>query len=121
MRSRTFLAVAFACVFAAKGALAHAFLDHSVPGVGSTVSASPGAIELTFTQEIVPAFSGAQVASVEGAAVATGKATVDPGNPHVLRLGLGHALKPGVYVVSWHVVSVDTHRTTGTYKFTVAP
>ncbi|MGH6674956.1 MAG: copper resistance protein CopC [Xanthobacteraceae bacterium] len=34
---------------------------------------------------------------------------------------LGRALKPGIYIVSWHVVSVDTHHTQGTYKFTVAP
>jgi len=34
---------------------------------------------------------------------------------------LAHPLKPGTYLVSWHVVSVDTHRTSGTYKFTVTP
>ena len=39
----------------------------------------------------------------------------------VLHVPLGQKLKAGVYVVSWHVVSVDTHKTSGSYKFTVAP
>jgi methionine-rich copper-binding protein CopC len=103
----------------ATGALAHAFLDHASPGVGSTVSGSPGEIQISFTQDIVPAFSGISVASAEGGAVPTGKASVGPAN--VLHVSLGRALKPGIYVVNWHVTSVDTHKTGGSYKFTVAP
>jgi methionine-rich copper-binding protein CopC len=118
---RTVILAAVACIVAATAAHAHAFLDHAVPAVGSTVAGSPGELELTFTQNIVPAFSGAEIASAEGGAVPAGKPTVDSGNPNVLRVWLGHALKPGVYIVSWHVVSVDTHRTSGSYKFTVAP
>jgi copper resistance protein C len=102
-------------------AWAHAFLDHAVPAVGANVSGSPSELELSFTQNIVPAFSGAEIASAEGGSVPAGKATFDSVNPNVIHLRLGHALKPGVYVVNWHVVSVDTHRSTGSYKFTVAP
>lgn len=40
---------------------------------------------------------------------------------NTLTARIGHALKPGVYVVSWHVVSVDTHHTQGSFKFTVTP
>ena len=29
-------------------------------------------------------------------------------------------LTPGTYTVNWHVTSVDTHKTEGNYKFTVA-
>jgi methionine-rich copper-binding protein CopC len=118
---RTVLLAAFACVLAATAAFAHAFLDHAVPAVGSTVTGSPGELEISFTQNIVPAFSGAEIATAEGGAIVAGKPTVDPSNPNVLHVRLGHALKPGVYIVSWHVVSVDTHRTSGSYKFTVAP
>ncbi len=107
-----------ACAFTATAALAHAFLDHAVPSVGSTVSAAPHELELSFTENIVPAFSGVTISSAEGGPVATGKPTA---SANVLRVPLGHALKPGVYVVHWHVVSVDTHHTSGSYKFTVAP
>ena len=37
--------------------------------------------------------------------------------PNVLTVRLGHSLRPGAYVVSWHVLSVDTHHTSGTYRF----
>ena len=109
---------AAACAFATT-AFAHAFLDHAIPAVGSTASGSPRELELSFTQDIVPAFSGASVTSAEGGAVPTGKATVS--RPNTLHVTLGRALKPGVYVVNWHVVSVDTHRTSGSFRFTVAP
>ena len=118
---RTLVLAALACAFAATGALAHAFLDHAVPGVGATVQSAPSEIELSFTQEITPAFSGASVAAAEGGAVPTGKATVNAASPNILHVPLGQKLKPGVYVVNWHVVSIDTHRSTGSYKFTVAP
>jgi methionine-rich copper-binding protein CopC len=118
---RICMLTAAACAFSATSALAHAFLDHASPAVGSTASGSPRELELSFTQDIVPAFSGVSVASAEGGAVPTGKATVAGSRPNTLHVSLGRALKPGVYVVSWHVVSVDTHRTSGSFKFTVAP
>jgi methionine-rich copper-binding protein CopC len=31
------------------------------------------------------------------------------------------ALAPGHYQVSWHAVSVDTHRTEGTFSFDIQP
>ncbi len=115
------VAAAFACVLAATAAYAHAFLDRAVPGVGATVNGSPSELQLSFSQNIVPAFSGVRLAAAEGGQIPTGKATLDPGSPNVLRVRLGQVLKPGTYVVSWHVVSVDTHPTSGTYRFTVAP
>jgi copper resistance protein C len=118
---RTLLLAAFVGTCAATAAWAHAFLDHSVPAVGATVSGSPGELELSFTQNIVPAFSGADIALAAGGAVPAGKPTFESGSPNVMHVRLGHPLKPGVYVVSWHVVSVDTHRSSGSYKFTVAP
>ena len=58
---------ALACVFAATAAFAHAFLDHAVPAVGATVSGSPSELQLSFTQNLVPAFSGVSLASAGGA------------------------------------------------------
>jgi methionine-rich copper-binding protein CopC len=115
------LIAALACSFAATAAFAHAFLDRAVPAVGGTVQGSPSELTLSFTQNIVAAFSGVQIATAEGQAVPAGKANVDPGQPNMLHVRLGRPLKPGTYVVSWHVVSVDTHPTSGTYKFTVGP
>jgi len=113
------IAACFASVLAGTQAFAHAFLNHAEPGVGTTVSTSPSELQLTFTEDIVAAFSGVRVATASGAPVPTGKAAVCPAN--TLHVRLARALKPGTYVVSWHVVSVDTHHTQGSYKFTIAP
>jgi len=60
------------------GTLAHAFLDHAVPPVGGTVSASPPEIRLYFSEAIEPRFSGIELTSIDGRPVKTGPSTVDP-------------------------------------------
>jgi methionine-rich copper-binding protein CopC len=101
-------------------ALSHAFLSEAVPLVGGTVPAPPKEIRLTFTEAIEPSFSGIDLTTGDGRAIATGPAVVDPGNDRQLVLALP-TLVPGRYRVRWHVVSVDTHRTEGEYSFTVGP
>ncbi|MBV8494998.1 MAG: copper resistance protein CopC [Alphaproteobacteria bacterium] len=97
---------------------AHAFLDHASPAVGSTVPAAPGAISLSFTQDLEPAFSSVSVTNEAGQRVDLGNAQVPPSAPAELRVGL-RPLPPGTYTVSWRVVSVDTHPTEGRFQFTV--
>jgi copper resistance protein C len=118
---RLLLLAAFACALAATSAFAHAFLDRATPGVGATVNTAPSELTLSFTQNVVIAFSGVSIAAAGGGPIPAGKAVLDPASPNTLHVKLGHALKPGTYVVSWHVVSVDTHPTSGTYQFTVVP
>ena len=96
-------------------ARAHAFLDHASPLVGSTVSAAPHEVVLTYTQNLEAAFSTAQVTDAGGASVDQGKAAVS-GN--TMTIGL-KARGPGSYKVHWHVLSVDTHSTEGAFTFHV--
>ncbi|MGO9135238.1 MAG: copper homeostasis periplasmic binding protein CopC [Methylovirgula sp.] len=112
------IAALFTCGLMA-AAQAHAFLDHAVPGVGTSVQGAPSELELKFTEDLVLAFSGVSLKAEGGQAIAVGKPSLGPAN--TLHVRLAHPLKPGTYLVSWHVVSVDTHRTSGTYKFTVTP
>lgn len=97
---------------------AHAFLDHAVPAVGSTVAAAPKQVQLFFTQDLEPAFTGATLANASGQPIATGPAVFDPQNKTEMVLNLP-ALAPGHYKVSWHALSVDTHRTEGSFSFDV--
>jgi len=101
-------------------AAAHAFLDHAAPAVGSTVSAAPRQIQLFFTQELEPAFTGASLAGADGEPIATGPAVIDRQNKAALVLRLP-PLAPGHYKVSWHALSVDTHRTEGSFGFDIRP
>jgi methionine-rich copper-binding protein CopC len=104
----------------ASAASAHAFLDHAMPPVGATLAASPPILRLFFTEQIEPLFSGAEVATAAGSPIKIGPTVVDPANPAALLVPLPR-LAPGRYRVSWHVVSVDTHRTEGSYEFTIQP
>jgi methionine-rich copper-binding protein CopC len=116
---KPFIIAILASSLAATAAFAHAFLDHASPGVGMTVSGSPSELTLSFTQGVVVAFSSLTVSGT-GGAVPASKPVNDPSNQQIIHVRLGHALKPGSYTVTWHVLSVDTHRTEGSYHFTVS-
>ena len=103
---------------AAPSARAHAFLDHASPAVGSSVQAGPAIVTLWFTQDLEPAFSDVTVTNEAGQRVDLGNAHIAQGSPAQLQIGL-KPLQPGTYTVSWHVVSVDTHPTQGTFTFEV--
>jgi len=116
---KPFIIAVLASSLAATAAYAHAFLDHASPGVGATVSGSPSVLTLSFTQGVVVAFSSVTI-SGDGGAVPASKPVNDPSNQQIIHVRLGHPLRPGTYTVSWHVLSVDTHRTAGSYRFTVS-
>jgi methionine-rich copper-binding protein CopC len=102
-------------LFGTVAARAHAFLDHASPLVGSTVPSSPSDLTLTFTQKLEAAFSSVQVMDANGARVDQGKAQIS-GN--VMRVGL-KSLAAGSYRVRWQVLSVDAHKTEGSFTFRV--
>jgi len=98
---------------------AHAFLEHASPAVGSTVPAAPPELALNFTEAVEPLFSAVEILDPRGGRVDTGKPhTADDGRRLIIALP---KLGPGTYTVNWHVTSVDTHKTAGRFRFTVAP
>jgi methionine-rich copper-binding protein CopC len=101
-------------------ASAHAFLDHAEPRVGSTTGKAPSEVRIWFTQRLEPAFSKIQVFDAQGKEIDKRDTHVDPKEKNLLRVSLPE-LPAGTYKVSWRVVSVDTHRTQGDFKFTVEP
>lgn len=96
-------------------ASAHALLDHAEPRVGNKVATAPREVTLWFTQKLEPAFSTITVTDPAGQRVNTGKTRVNGDQMSVsLRSGAN-----GAYHVTWHVVSVDTHTTDGSFTFQV--
>ena len=111
---------ASAALFAPAAASAHAQLLKAVPGVGTTVSAAPS-IALAFSEPVEPGFCGVALSDAAGQAVPLGKPASAPSDKATLVVAVKARLAPGTYTVVWHAVSVDTHRTQGTFAFTVAP
>lgn len=107
-------------LFAPTLAHAHAQLRQAEPPVGGTIHGPPAQVELTFSEAVEPRFSTVTVADAAGAQVDKRDLHAMPGDAKHLAVSLG-ALQPGVYTVTWHATSVDTHKTEGTFSFTVAP
>jgi hypothetical protein len=99
-------------------AFAHAFLERASPAVGSQIAAAPSELSITFTEGIEPLFSTIEVRGAGGAAVPAGTPHIAADSNRVLRVTLPK-LPPGIYTVNWHVTSVDTHKTEGSYRFTI--
>ena len=112
---RIVLALAFAGLCGP--AAAHAFLEKANPAAGENLHRSPAKIELHFSEALEPAFSSVRVTSAAGADMAAGPVAA---RSNEMDLPL-KPLAPGRYRVSWHAVSVDTHRTEGRYNFLVLP
>lgn len=104
---------------AAVPAFAHALLRSADPAVGSSVAHAPKELKLTFSETLEPAFCRVVVTDAGGARVDAGTLQADPANARRLLVPL-KPLAPGVYTVTWHATSTDTHRTQGRFTFTVA-
>ena len=111
-------------------ALAHGTLTRTQPAANSTVATPPSEIRLWFNESIEHRFSRVTVHRATKDA-ATGELSpqdrVDEGlteGPRVTReltVKLPASLTPGLYLVQWKVLSVDSHRTTGKFTLTYNP
>ena len=115
MRRSSIIGTILLLLLATGDAYAHAMLDHAEPRVGNKVSAAPRAVTLWFTQKLEPAFSNITVTNSKGERVDVGKTRVS-GNQMSVSL---RAAGTGTYRVNWRVLSVDTHRTEGSFTFQV--
>jgi copper resistance protein C len=91
-------------------------LHHASPESGSTVSEPPHEVTLTFTDTLEAAFSSANITDSNGVRVDEGRSLV---NGNVIRIAL-KTLSPGSYRVHWRAISVDTHRSEGSFTFNVS-
>jgi methionine-rich copper-binding protein CopC len=107
--------LSFAVAMAAP-AFAHAHLSKSMPSPGTTVSGLSEVV-LTFSEPLEPAFSHIDVRDANGKSVEAGKSAV---KDNIMRVPLT-PLSAGTYTVNWRVLSVDTHKTQGSFTFKVQP
>jgi len=96
-----------------QAANAHALLQSAEPSVGGSVAGSPSTIVLQFSEGVEARYSHVSVTG-PGGAVAVSRPSNGGGKSTLVV-----QLKPGHYRVSWSVVSVDTHKTQGSFGFNV--
>ena len=88
--------------------------------MGAVVASAPKALTLRYTEDLEVPFCTVIVTNKTGQQVNMGKPQPVPGHPDELSVPVNITM-PGKYKVSWHALSVDTHKTQGDYSFTVAP
>jgi hypothetical protein len=97
---------------------AHPVVKSATPPDGAVLTSVPTEIRITFSEKLLPTFSGLEVKDQEGRVVARGKAVAGDDKTQLVAPVI-QLLKPGLYKVEWHAVSADTHRVKGQYSFTV--
>ena len=102
-----------------QAAEAHALLQSASPSVGGSVASSPSAIRLEFSEGVEARYSQVSVTGPGGTVPVSRPA--NGGAKSTLAVKVGQQLKAGRYRVQWSVVSVDTHRTQGSFSFEVRP
>ena len=111
--------VTLASLSAAHWAFAHAHLKSASPAPKSVLQTAPTEVAIDFTEELEPKFSSIVVKDSAGSEVDQGDVHVAPTDAKHLVVSL-KPLAPGTYTVTWHATSTDTHKTEGTYSFTLA-
>jgi copper transport protein len=96
-------------------ALAHALLVSADPAPGSLVTAPPAAVRLHFSEPVTVAGPGLTVLAPSGRRASRGAVRVSGAD---VSAGLSGA-EPGTYLVTWEVVSQDTHPSRGQFQFSV--
>lgn len=111
--------IALVSLFASSQAWAHAHLKVAEPADKASVS-SPTALTLNFSEGLNLPFSGVNLIGPDQHEVKLGEAALKDGGK-TLMATVPQALPAGAYTVQWHALSVDGHKTSGSYGFVVAP
>jgi len=124
-RTAAILALAFALfgigAALAPAAWAHAELESSDPAAGASVATAPAKVVLKFSEAVDVDAGSIRVFDEAGKRVAEGAAAVHaPGDRAQVLLPVP-PLKDGTYVVTWRVVSDDSHPVHGAFTFRIGP
>ena len=96
------------------GALGHAGLVASTPADGASLAAPPMSVELRFTEPVTPVAIRLFAGSAPAVSLSAPQTTSD-----VVQLALPPKLGEGLYVVSFRVISIDSHPVGGSIVFAV--
>ncbi|SEK82778.1 copper transport protein [Blastococcus sp. DSM 46786] len=97
-------------------AAAHATLVATTPGEGARVDTAPDEVTLQFTEGVSLGAGYARVLGADQQRVDAGNASVDGG---VVTIPLRGGLPDGGYLVTYRVISADSHPVSGAFSFAV--
>ncbi|NHC15884.1 copper resistance CopC/CopD family protein [Motilibacter deserti] len=100
-------------------ASAHARLESSAPAAGEGLASAPTEVVADFSEPVSLAPGGLRVIDGEGRSVTAGEPQVDPADATRIRVPLAGGLPDGTYLVSYRIVSADSHPITDGWSFTV--
>lgn len=98
---------------------AHAVLEGSDPRPDSVLATLPPSVTLTYDESVTLMPTSLQVFSPSGVRVDDGDVAHPGGKGDQVSVHLGHAAAQGTYLVSWRVISADSHPVSGAYTFSV--
>ena len=100
-------------------ALAHAELDRTTPAANAVLPDAPKVVDLHFSESVEVAFGSIQVLDTSGHRADLGDPFHPGGRGSVVDVRLRPGMHDGTYLVSWRVVSDDSHPVAGEYFFSV--
>lgn len=117
MHRRRLVLTAAALLGGGRAASAHARLRAAIPAPGAVLDTAPREVSIVFSEALEPLFSRIEVADIAGHRVEEGRAH-SGADAKALVVTL-KPLLPGDYRVAWWATSIDTHKTEGSFGFTL--
>ena len=104
---------------AAAVGLPHLKLTRAFPAADTTLTSSPDAVRLWFSESADLVATRISVAASNGVPVPVGKPARLPGRDMPITAAISTTLALGKYTVSWKTMSKDGHVVSGRYGFTL--
>lgn len=117
MTSKILAAVAALTLLAPATVFAHPRVASRAPEAGAKLKTSPKEVRVAFTEQLEISQCTAKIQGPDGKPVAIGELATDQGRATLI-IPLKATLKPGLYTVSWEIVT-EEHDVPGQYRFEV--
>ena len=104
---------------AAPSASAHATVVTTDPADGTLLASAPARVTVTYNEAVSLQLGALRVFAPDGSQVEIGTADHLNGKPETATVPLKAGLKNGTYVVSWRVISADSHPVRGAWTFSI--
>jgi len=117
--ARWALVAIVAAWLAPASAFAHATIVSTSPADTSVVKTAPRAVTMRWSEAVDLGDHAVTLLDARGKEIKTSRPRHGPGGASTAVLDLPPGLKDGTYVISWRVVSSDSHPVTGAFSFSI--